>query len=141
MRSAAAIRSSAFTTWTNCGSSTSTHAGPERLFLPDLRPDQGGHGLAPDHRGMQANTVEDVEAQDELLREAEEKIDRLRCAADMLISAEFQPGRRRQARGKLDKAWRSRPGISTRSDRSRFRASGSESSHGSGDVSLAAGVP
>ena len=34
---------------------------------------------------MQANTVEDVEAQDRMLREANEKIDRLKCAADMLI--------------------------------------------------------
>ena len=41
---------------------------------------------------MQANTVEDVEAQDRMLREANEKIDRLKCAADMLISAEFVPG-------------------------------------------------
>ena len=41
---------------------------------------------------MQANTVEDVEAQDRMLREANEKIDRLKCAADMLIAAEFVPG-------------------------------------------------
>jgi hypothetical protein len=41
---------------------------------------------------MQANTVEDVEAQDRMLREAEEKIDRLKYAADMLIAAEFIPG-------------------------------------------------
>ena len=38
---------------------------------------------------MQANTVEDVEAQDRLLRAANEKIERLKCAADMLIGAEF----------------------------------------------------
>ena len=38
---------------------------------------------------MQANTVEDVEAQDRMLREANEKIDRLKCAADMLVGAEF----------------------------------------------------
>ena len=38
---------------------------------------------------MQANTVEDVEAQDRMLREANEKIDRLKCAADLLIAAEF----------------------------------------------------
>jgi hypothetical protein len=36
---------------------------------------------------MQANTVEDVEAQDRMLREANEKIDRLKCAADFLIAA------------------------------------------------------
>ena len=41
---------------------------------------------------MQASTVEDVEAQEAMLREANEKIDRLKCAADMLISAEFAPG-------------------------------------------------
>jgi hypothetical protein len=41
---------------------------------------------------MQANTVEDVEAQDRILRDANEKIDRLKCAADMLISADFVPG-------------------------------------------------
>ena len=38
---------------------------------------------------MQANTVEDVEAQDRMLREANEKIDRLKCAADLLVGAEF----------------------------------------------------
>jgi hypothetical protein len=41
---------------------------------------------------MQANTVEEVEAQDRLLREANEKIDRLMCAADFLIAAEFTSG-------------------------------------------------
>jgi len=38
---------------------------------------------------MPSNTVEDVEAQEELLKEAEDKIARLRCAADLLVSAEF----------------------------------------------------
>jgi hypothetical protein len=38
---------------------------------------------------MPANTVEDVEAQEKLLKEAEDKIARLRCAADMLVAAEF----------------------------------------------------
>ncbi|HEX4142963.1 MAG TPA: type IIL restriction-modification enzyme MmeI [Pirellulales bacterium] len=41
---------------------------------------------------MQANTVENVEAQDRMLREANEKIDRLKYAADFLISAELVPG-------------------------------------------------
>ena len=41
---------------------------------------------------MQATTVEDVEAQDRMLREANEKIDWLKCAANLLISAEFVPG-------------------------------------------------
>ena len=38
---------------------------------------------------MPSNTVEDIEAQEELLKEAEDKIARLRCAADLLVSAEF----------------------------------------------------
>ncbi|MBA4190901.1 MAG: restriction endonuclease [Planctomycetaceae bacterium] len=41
---------------------------------------------------MQANTVEEVEAQERMLEEANEKIDRLKCSADLLISAEFVPG-------------------------------------------------
>jgi hypothetical protein len=36
-----------------------------------------------------ANTVEDVEAQEKLLKEAEDKIARLRCAADLLVAGEF----------------------------------------------------
>ena len=38
---------------------------------------------------MPANTVADVESQKTLLREAEDKIARLRCAADLLVAAEF----------------------------------------------------
>ena len=38
---------------------------------------------------MPANTVEDIEAQEKLLREAEDKIARLRCAADLLVAGEF----------------------------------------------------
>lgn len=38
---------------------------------------------------MQANTVEDVDAQDRMLRVANEKMDWLKCAADTLIGAEF----------------------------------------------------
>ena len=38
---------------------------------------------------MPANTVEDVQAQEELLKEANDKIARLRCAADLLVAAEF----------------------------------------------------
>ena len=41
---------------------------------------------------MEANTVEDVQAQERMLREVDEKIERLNCAADMLISAEFVSG-------------------------------------------------
>jgi len=39
---------------------------------------------------MPSNTVEDVEAQEKLLAEAEERTARLRCAADLLLSVEFQ---------------------------------------------------
>ncbi|MBX7104581.1 MAG: restriction endonuclease [Gemmataceae bacterium] len=53
---------------------------------------------------MQANTVEDVEAQDRMLREANEKIDRLKCAADMLIAAKFTPGSVTDKRGARDDA-------------------------------------
>jgi hypothetical protein len=53
---------------------------------------------------MQANTVEDVEAQERMLREANEKIDRLKYAADMLISAEFVPGSAADKRAARDNA-------------------------------------
>lgn len=53
---------------------------------------------------MQANTVEDVEAQDRMLREANDKIDRLKCAADMLIAGEFTPGSAGDKRGARDDA-------------------------------------
>lgn len=53
---------------------------------------------------MQANTVEDVEAQDRMLREANEKIDWLKCAADMLIAAEFIPGSAADKRAARDDA-------------------------------------
>ena len=38
---------------------------------------------------LPANTVEDVERQETLLKEADDKIARLRCSADLLVSAEF----------------------------------------------------
>ena len=41
---------------------------------------------------LPANTVEDVERQEKLLKEANEKIVRLRCAADLLVAAEFWGG-------------------------------------------------
>jgi type I restriction-modification system DNA methylase subunit len=53
---------------------------------------------------VQANTVEDVEAQDRMLREANEKIDRLKCAADFLIAAEFTPGSAADKRAARDNA-------------------------------------
>src|SRR5262249_14952953 len=39
---------------------------------------------------MPSNTVEEVEAQEKWLAEAEEKTAHLRCAADLLLSVEFQ---------------------------------------------------
>ncbi len=63
------------------------------LFLQFLDPRiKEAIGLRRQIAEMQANTVEDVEIQDRMLREANEKIDRLKSAADMLISAEFEPG-------------------------------------------------
>jgi hypothetical protein len=38
---------------------------------------------------MPANSVEDVQQQEKLLKEANEKIARLRCAADLLVAGEF----------------------------------------------------
>src|SRR5271157_4519626 len=40
---------------------------------------------------LPANTIEDVREKEQLLFKAEEKTARLRCAADLLISVEFQP--------------------------------------------------
>jgi hypothetical protein len=63
------------------------------LFLQFLDP-KIKEAIALRHKitEMQANTVEDVETQDRMLREANEKIERLKCAADILIAAEFAPG-------------------------------------------------
>jgi hypothetical protein len=47
-------------------------------------------GLRQKIEAMPSNTVEDVEAQENLLIQAEEKTARLRCAADLLLSVEFQ---------------------------------------------------
>jgi hypothetical protein len=49
---------------------------------------------------LPANTVEDVERQEKLLKEANEKIARLRCAADLLVAAEFWGG---NAKDKLER--------------------------------------
>jgi hypothetical protein len=38
---------------------------------------------------MPSNTIEDVRAQEKLLKEADDKIARLKCAADLLVAAEF----------------------------------------------------
>ena len=53
---------------------------------------------------IEASTVEDVEAQDRMLREANEKIDRLKCAADFLMAAEFVPGSAADKRSSRDDA-------------------------------------
>ncbi|MCY3005158.1 MAG: restriction endonuclease, partial [Planctomycetota bacterium] len=53
---------------------------------------------------MQAVTVEDVEAQDRMLREANEKIDRLKCAAELLVAAAFNPGSAADKRSARDNA-------------------------------------
>lgn len=49
---------------------------------------------------LPANSVEDVERQEKLLKEANEKIARLRCAADLLVAAEFWS---ESAKDKLEK--------------------------------------
>ena len=49
---------------------------------------------------LPAHTVEDVERQEKLLKEAHEKIARLRCAADLLVAAEFWGG---NAKDKLER--------------------------------------
>ena len=53
---------------------------------------------------MQANTAEDVEEQDRTLRQANEKIDRLKCAADLLISIGFISGSAANKRVARDEA-------------------------------------
>ena len=53
---------------------------------------------------MQANTVEDTETQDRMLREANEKIDRLKFAADILLSAGFVSGSAADKRAARDDA-------------------------------------
>src|SRR5208283_2147128 len=64
-----------------------------RLFLQFLDPKiKEAIELRRQLESMQANTVEDVQAQERLLRDADGKIEHLKCAADMLISAEFVPG-------------------------------------------------
>ena len=45
--------------------------------------------LRLDFEVLPANTVEDVQRQEKLLKEAKEKLARLRCAADLLVAAEF----------------------------------------------------
>jgi hypothetical protein len=53
---------------------------------------------------MQSVTVEDIEAQDRMLREANEKIERLKLAADLLVAAEFVAGSATDKRAARDKA-------------------------------------
>ena len=89
---------------------------------------------------MPANTVEDVERQEKLLKEANEKIARLRCAADLLVAAEFWG---ESAKDKLERVRHAadavRPLRRERADR-RVRASRRQGTPGPDDVPLAAGV-
>ena len=70
---------------------------------------------------MPVNTVEDVQAEERLLAAAEEKTARLRYAADLLLSVEFQPGTA-AAKENCITAWQFRPGITSRRDLEEFRA-------------------
>jgi hypothetical protein len=75
------------------------------LFLQFLEPKiKEAIALRRQITELQAVTVEDVEAQDRMLREANEKIDRLKCAADFLIAAEFTPGSAADKRAARDDA-------------------------------------
>lgn len=75
------------------------------LFLQFLDPRiNEAIGLRRQLEAMQANTVEDVQAQERLLHEADEKIERLKYAADLLIAAEFMPGSAADKRGARDDA-------------------------------------
>jgi hypothetical protein len=75
------------------------------LFLQFLDPKiKAAIALRRQITEMQVNTVEDVESQDRLLREANDKIDRLKYAADMLIAAEFVPGSAADKRAARDNA-------------------------------------
>jgi hypothetical protein len=53
---------------------------------------------------MQADDIEDVEAQERLLREAEEKMARLRYSADILTAAELKPAKASEREGLRDDA-------------------------------------
>ena len=66
--------------------------------------DQGSHRPAPpDHRDA-GQHGRGCRSPGRLLREANEKIDRLKCAADMLIAAEFVPGSAADKRAARDDA-------------------------------------
>src|ERR1700682_6315330 len=103
---AAAIRSSAFTTRTNCASSIWTARGEDnRLFLHFLDEKiKEAIALRRQITEMQAKTVENAQTQERLLCEADEKIERLKCAADLLIASEFTPGSAADKRGARDDA-------------------------------------
>ena len=88
---------------------------------------------------MQANRVEDVEAQDRMLREANDKIERLKCAADMLIAAEFTPGSAADKREARDDAAIMVADHFNDSDLPTFRQEAQKAMRPS-DVPLAAGV-
>ena len=93
--------------------------------------------------GMPANSIEDVERQEALLREADEKIARLRCAADLLVAAEFWG--ESDGRTSLEQSAARRQsslGLLRREGTDRgVRGEGYQGAAGAGDVSVAAGVP
>ena len=90
---------------------------------------------------MPANTVEDVERQEKLLKEANEKIARLRCAADLLVAAEFWgeecQGQVGEGSPRCCRVW---PLRRERTDRG-VRAECCQGTPGPDDVPLAAGIP
>ena len=53
---------------------------------------------------LQSRTLDDVDAQDRLLHAAREQTERLRCAADLLVAAEFVPGNATDRRAARDDA-------------------------------------
>ena len=87
-----------------CGDSLVGISNLDQLKVFNLDPSQGRNlftgpifnlvdeavALRQKIEAMPSNTVDDVEAQEKLLAEAEEKTARLRCAADLLLSVEFQ---------------------------------------------------
>ena len=88
---------------------------------------------------MPSNTVEDIEAQEKLLEEAEDKIARLRCAADLLVAAEFwgeDEGQAGESAPRCCRGWALRRERANR----RVRAESREGTSRPDDVSLAAGV-
>ncbi len=90
-RFAAAIHLSACTASTNCGTTALKPDADDAVLFKgplDSAVDEAIN-LRLKLEAMPANTVDDVQRQEKLLIEANEKIARLRCAADLLVAAEF----------------------------------------------------